>query len=355
MSYAGSLLVQCENIQEKVVQAFGVDHSIAPYPTSFLEFIMSETNTREIVQQVSPGRGKARNVTVTYFQRIQADEVVEEYGRNCEVTDQRGNLSETYEIDTEDVLTVGEKINAADLTRFCDDNPIYIASRLLSLLNAMDGKISKRVAAEAALLRGNFSKYVTTDTDTFTITSDKLKVKTKDSTSGHLIPGASENITTAAELSLMNGFVGFGGSALREYFNFVAKGCCASQGVDVGEIYREFGFFYGYDPELAKALGSIAYDSLIMRPGALQLLTYTQSEWKEGVSPAFTPGGYMSFATVTPAGVPVDVIITDNCPGEIGIKVIANVRLVGLPADMFGSGDEYEGVTGVAGVVVDNS
>ena len=352
MSYTANALVQCENWQQRLGSVWN-DMTVIKDPIPFLEYVVSPMNANMVNTTVNPGNGKTRTVVMTYTPPILESEVSETSSRTCTTDAVPSNRYQNYEIDTTDLLEVAVKITADQMATVCVDNPNFILEEYIRLMVGLDKKIASKSAAEAALLVGDYSTYVTTDGSTWTMSGDKLQVATK--SSGSIIPGAWENISSAANASGLNGVVGFGGSALNEYMNLTMNGCCANQGLDVAGIYNEFGYAYGYDPRLASALGSVANDSLIMQPGAFQLLHYTQTPWLNGVSAFFNPGSYNAFATTTPAGVPVDVYVTDNCPGELIIKVVANTKLVALPSDMFKFGDPFEGVNGTAGVVVSNA
>ena len=353
MSYNNNVLVQCEDLQFKLGNVWA-NYSETQDPIPFLEYLRSAENRNGMEQTISPGNGKVKNVTLTYFPRIPESAVLNEDGRNCAAPLTYGNNFQNYTIDTEDVISSGETITGSDLARFCDNNPEYIASRILAHMLVIDRATATKTANEAALLKGLYSDYVTGDPGTYTVNgSDNLVVATK--AAGLIVPGAWENIQSAATATGFNGTVGFGGSAMKEYMNLTMNGCCANQGLDVRAIYDEFGFFFGYDPKLAVAMGNITNGNLIMIPGALQMLTYTLNQWRDGMPVEFSAGGYAAFNGTTPAGVPVDIYITDNCPGTLAIKIIANTKLVALPNDMFVTGDVYAGVTGSAGVTVLNA
>jgi hypothetical protein len=64
---------------------------------------------------------------------------------------------------------------------------------------------------------------------------------------------------------------------------------------------------------------------------------------------------YAKFIMFSPrTGLPIDIVLKDDC-GTISVVGYANTKLVGLPTDMFASGDEYRGVTFVNKLLVTNS
>jgi len=352
MSYTVNALVQCENWQERLPDVWDTMPLIKD-PIPQLEFILSPENMNGFNFLINPGEGKTRTGVATYTPPVLESEVIAEDGRNCNATAVPSNRFQNYEIDTDDVLSIGRKITAQQLKTVCVSNPDFILQEFIRLLVGIDKAIATRTANETALLLGKYSTYVTTDAVTWTMAGDDLRIATK--SGGAITPGAWENVQSAATASGMSGIVGFGGSSLNEYMNLTKNGCCANQGLDIGAIYNEFGFAFGYDPRVALAIGTISGGNMIMVPGALQLLHYTQNGWLDGVADFFVSKSYNAFTFQTPAGVPVDVFVTDNCPNELTIKVIANTKLAALPNDMYQNGDPFVGVTGTAGVVVVNA
>lgn len=348
MSYGSQVLIQCTDLQDKLSEVWGKTSMGVSDPIPFLEYIVSDANRNMIDDMVTFGNGKTRNVQLTFFQRLLEDTVVAASERGCAATEKYGNCDEVYSIDTTDLLKSGELINAADLARFCESNPMYIAERLAHHLNVIDRAVATKIAGQASALLGGWSADAV---QYYSITGDVLEVATKDG-SGNYSIGAWEQINNAARMSGYEGLVGFGSAGLAEYMRLSQSGCCANQGLDVVDIYNQWGYAFAYDRRLADALGSIANNSLIMEPGALQLIDYTETPWKDGVMD-FSPG-YIGEQITTPAGVAVDLYIKDDC-GKLSINVFANVKLVGLPDDLFGTGDNFDGVQFAAAVNVNNS
>jgi len=351
MSYNATLLTQCEDMQNRLEEAWGVNSLFPRDPIPFLEYILSPENVNLVDATVNPGEGKTMNVNMTYFQRYLESEVTDASERGCDVGDKKGNCVKQYTIDTTDLVQSGERISAADLERFCQNNDNYFAERIVAHFDAIDRRVATKTAEEAHLLLGKWSQDVQT---AYTVTNDALEVATKDASTDDFKIGAIEQINQAALMSSFGGFLSFGGQALNEHARLHETGCCSNLGLEVLEIYNQYGFAFAYDRRLATALGSVVNGNLIMQPGALQLLMYTQTPWKENISVDFM-SGYAAFSATTRAGVEVDVYIKDNCPGNVDINVFANTSLVGLPDDMFPTGDNFEGVNYVAEVTVDNS
>ena len=349
MSYLSQLLVPCEDLQYKIAEMFGKDGTMPLDPITFLEYVNSPANTSRIIAEVAPGSGKVRNVNVTYFQRLLESTVTDATERGCDVGEEVGNCVTQYTIDTTDLVQSKERISAEQLKRYCDNNPTFMAERLLMHLNVIDRKVATKIGTEAALLTGTYSNDAE---DFFTVTDNSLQIATKDA-SGNYAIGAHQEIKQATDMTGFSSALMFGGAALQQYMELTLAGCCADQGLSVEEIYNLYGYSFGYDRRLATALGGQT-QNLVMEPGSLQLLQYQQEGWKDNMPIDFN-SGYASFPLTTPAGVKVDVYIKDNCPGNVDINIFANTKLVGLPEDLFPTGDNFDGVNYVGQVNVNNS
>ena len=351
MSYHTSVYTACEDLQGRMsnVWGMGTDPQLRRDPSVFLEWLLSPANVNGINQTVNPGNGKTRTVNLIYDQPYLESQVLSVGDRDCRTGDPDGDKVETYEIDTTDILEWKQSFKLADLTRKCEENPDFIARRMLMGMIAVDQAAATKIAGQAAALAGEWS----TDVETaMTVTSDELIVETKDA-QGNLKGGALEEIQWAAQASGFGSFVGFGGQLLDQHFRLSLAGCCAKWGVHIGELLNQYGFAFGYDRRLATALGSVTANNLIADVGALQVLHYTENEGLNGIESFNLAAGNFYGTAVTPAGIPVDVTIKDECK-TFTIQIQANVKLVGLPTDMYRTGSNFEGVNGVALVKVTN-
>lgn len=346
------LLIACEDLGAKLDQVWAsADPLSAVDPIPFLEFILSPENTSGIVQAVAPGRGKVRSVNVQWEQRIAESEVTSVTGRDCEATGTNKMFEANYTIDTQDVEKISQVIKVEDLAHLCEDNPNYVARQIAKMADAMDRKVASNIASEAAALVGRYSASAATYFGNSAMPSpyDTLVVATKDA-SGNIVPGAWEKIDMARIMSGFSSFVGFGSAALAEYMRLGLAGCCTNYGLDIAEIYNLYGKSFAYDRRLAAALATDS-DALFMEIGALQLLTYTQNPGL-GVLNFDLP--FEAFNMVTPRGLPVDVLIKVDCPGEIHINMFSNTKLIGQPDDLYAVGDDFRGTKGTGFVKITN-
>lgn len=350
MSYINPVYTACEDLQTRLSNVFSNSQELNRDRSPFLEFVLSPQNSNGINQIISPGGGKVRTVNLVFDQPILESEVSTQSDRDCRPGEKRGDKVETYEIDTSVVYESSEKIAIADLTTKCEANADFIARRLMMHMLAVEKKVATVTATQAAAQIGNYSKDVIAAESL--AADDNLVVSTLDA-SGNYKAGALELVQWAADASGFPNVVGFGGRLMDQHIRLALAGCCTNWGVDVFELLAQYGFAFAYDRRLSTALGSVSTKSLITEPGNFQMLTYLENPAMETLGNyEFKKNEYVT--GFTPAGVPVDITIQENCK-VLSIQVQATTKLVSKPTDMFQVGDNYEGVTGAAEVTVDNS
>jgi hypothetical protein len=342
-------LVQCENLQARIEAAFG-QSTVPNEPKPHLEFLTAPENTREIVQTILPGQGKIKTVNVVYQPEHGIGELEEGVDpNNCTASTKRGEKSEQYTIDESDNVSDSQLIVSNDLIRHCEDNELYIGGVILKLMRNVERGVAKKSAEQAVLLAGNWASDVA-DVDG----DGNLEVKTLFNNGLEMAAFTSEIINTSL---LQTGYMTpiiFGGIQLNQYYKRHVAGCCSNAGLDLAAMAAAFGVSNAYDFYIQQALGGQQFN-MVTQPGAQQLLAYTLAPWKDGVGSIPIQGAnYFKQVLLTPAGVPVDVTIKDDC-GNLSIIVTATTKVIGLPNDMFAAGERYEGVTFTNTIEVKNS
>ena len=87
--------------------------------------------------------------------------------------------------------------------------------------------------------------------------------------------------------------------------------------------------------------------------GAVQWLSYNLAEWNSNFTPS-VGNGYARTIAFTPAGVPVDLTLKDDC-GNLSVIVTAIGKIVTLPTDIYEAGDKFAGVNYVNCVSIVNA
>jgi hypothetical protein len=112
---------------------------------------------------------------------------------------------------------------------------------------------------------------------------------------------------------------------------------------------NQFGKAFLYDKRVATAIGGNNLKSIMFQAGSVALITYNEASQVPNLG-----ANYAKFKMFSPrTGLPIDIVLNDTC-GVISVTGYANTKLVGLPVDMFATGDEYDGVTFVNKLLVTN-
>ena len=341
------ILSECPNIQAPLGQLFIEVGQRESLP--FLEYLNSPENVKLIRQQVSTGGGKLRTVEARWIQRLPETEVEEGADiTNCTATNVYGDSTTTYTLETTDTYQASQLISGADIARHCQDNSVYFLESVMRLMDVIDRKVASAAAVQAVAAIGSWG----TDVEGFyDVTGDCLEIQTINGTN-EVNPFALADITQATAMANYPAPpIAFGGAAMQRYANAVKAGCCSTSGIDLLAISQQNGFGFAYDSRLAAAQGDQT-SALITTAGAIQWLSYNLAEWNSNFTPSVGMG-YSRTIAFTPAGVPVDLTLKDDC-GNLSIIVTAIGKIVTLPTDIYEAGDKFAGVNYVNCVSIVN-
>ena len=315
----------------------------------FLEYLLSPENAKLIRTEVAPGNGKLKTVQARWIQRLPETEV-EEAGDilTCTSSNTYGDSTTTYTVETTDTYTASQLINAADIARHCQENSRYVLESIMRLMDVLDRKIASVAAVQAVAAIGSWG----TDVENFyTVTGDCLEIATISGT-GEVNPFALADITQAAQMAnYPSAPIAFGGAAMQRYANAVKAGCCSTSGIDLLAISQQNGFGFAYDSRLATAQGDQT-SALITTAGAIQWLSFNLAEWNTGITPV-AGSNYSKTLVFTPAGVPVDLTMKDDC-GNLSIVMTTTGIIATLPTDIYEASDKLAGVNYVNCVSIVN-
>ena len=342
MSYIASL-VACPDLQDRINGYFGCDKAtmLKVNETGLVQFLNSPVNTNNVLSNtISPGSGKLRTLELTYTPRIKSDDIETTITReSCVATEPYGNRSASYTLDTTVGVQDSKKIRMADLVRICQDDQTYIESMLMAMMDAQIRKMDIIAAQQAVLLAGNFG--VSEDDVT-----DDVKTVSTQRTGGGLSDDFVSEIDFASDNAgyCMTPFI-LGYGEIYKAYKKLAAACCADNGLNVAALAQAVGLTGSFIPDrnIKTALGTAA-DFITVDPGALQLLTYNQFE---GYGNMMDTDIFTQKTIVHPqTGIKFDYQAKFDC-GYWHFFISVAFKVVGVPTDLYYSGDIYDGVTGV--------
>lgn len=316
-------------------------------PMPFAEFMASPLNNKGLSQVIAPGGGKKRSIELLYTTRIPESAVAENDTDLCACTDERGNCSQVYDIDPDANLSICEKIKNTSLRGICKPNDQIIMEKMAYMVDALERRIATEIVQQASFLAGEWNT-----AEVPNVVNGQLIIKTKKDSDGFSVnPFAMPEIDFALSAS---GYCGtpviFGGRELFQYYRTLLAGCCADSGIDLSSMLSLYGKAVMYDPRVANtANGFVGGQNIgiVTQPGALALLTWNEFGWNAGLTnlPFQNGANYARTLIVSPRlGIPMDVIVKDECPGTLTITLSAVVKVVSIPNDIFPVGDKYRGV-----------
>lgn len=362
MSIIADVLTACPTIQDTLNAQWGSPNCVGAdekYP--HLQFLLSDANRRPISMNMTPGGGKTRQIQLTYYQRLLESTVASDQSNpNCGVGVFQEDANITYSIDTTiNKQSQGFRITPTYAENVCRGNGEIFAYQMFRDMDSLVRRVATLAANQSATLYGTWGNGLfTTGTDPGEVTANELHVKTLTTVASNTINlldshpviwNAWEDIGGCGAPFIV------GGTTLQHYYQATRHGCCADQGIDLSGIVSEFGYSYARDRRVAVALGS-EDKALIMSPGAQQLIQYLRSPWKDGMPAEVNAGAdYIHTSVMHPGtGLLFDWTVNDDC-GVVTSNLTWTGKVIGMPDDMFASGDVYAGWKGVAKIKVLNA
>lgn len=354
MSYTVGDLVDAVNIQENLDMVFAnVQDPIQVQKVPFTQWLNNPMNRGRLYQSVAIGNGQTRTVEVQYDQEWDAALVTSNVTNpTCTgATYVPTNNSQEYTIDTSVNRGVSWKITRGVVETAKVTPSEYFNRSLAKAVAAVEWAVELKEAAAAVAAVGGWSTDVTdwaTASADVAISGAYLQVQTRQTSSSvNPYPYTAQNIATAAEL---NGYVLppmiFSGTSLRDWATIgdAASYGLMDNGINLQALFDRFGFAVQYSRAIKTAY-SDNDKALMIHPGALQLLAFTQSDWRSGMPLVDMGSNYASGVIFGPrTGIPMDFTVSDNC-GTINCQLVATTSVVALPTDMFNPNNQYTGVT----------
>lgn len=340
------LLSVCPNIQERL-DAVWADKAYPQKEYAHLQMLRSDANRRQIVERIVPGRAKIKTVEVTWFQFFNGSFVEGQVQPVCTATEKYGDNIKEYTIaQTDSIGTGGEIIDIRDLDLYCQENGTYFLDRLRFHLEAIDRGVAEKTAAQAVAQIGKYRSTVSP-----VDANDYLEVFTQ-LANGNYNPRVIHQIKTAARKTGYTAPVVFADD-LFSYFEFNSlTGGIAASGNDLMRAMNQMGIVVLFDDFLPDAMGGAEF-SYMTELGASQLITHSSAPRLEGVLPELLARGsnYAMFSLLSPAGLPVDFTISDDC-GNISVVPTVTSKLITLPEDLYPAGSQYDGVNFTNGISI---
>lgn len=310
-------------------------------------FLNSPVNRSGIIQrQISTGRGKKRILELEFTPRILPSEIGTSSVRQCNSGTNYGNQCETYEMG-DDHLSADWRFRIEDLADTCKDNPQWVEDSILNHMNAMVRRLDQEYSTRLTTLNGDFA-----NGETGTNPANDLKTVNTQDAAGDFDRNLIREMEFASKnMSYCTIPYVIGWNETDKYFNEQRAGCCADEGIDIGEFSRGNPSVFIPDVNIETDFGANHF--ITMAAGATQPLFYTEFEGPEGTN-SFNDESYIQGVLTHPSlGIPFNFLFNVDC-GVLSYQLRINWDLVGMPAGMFFAGDRLTDVTFVNDYVIVN-
>jgi len=348
-------LIDCPNLLVNVDQAFSRP-GVIQEPLPFLQYVLSNTMREGLSIAMVPGDAHVRTVQVKYVQRLNETTVQANVPNpNCSPGVVYKEMSTTYDMDTSVNFGVGFRWNIKDFQRICGGTPQIIFDMIAKLGDALDRKVATSFANKVVTNHiGNWAR----DTQNYNgtvVTQPTLNVATK-LANGNTDPTLYEVVRRAMAVSGYGSAAVFTDQTLLQYANNALTGCCVNDlGYDLAAQLARYGIVFTWDRRIETALKLLNPDGngLMVAPGSLAAVSFTQAEWKNGVPLATEGGNYFYTSVFTPAGLKADLTFKDDC-GDVVLNMVVTTDIFGMPDDLYSNEDVYSGIVGVNKITVTN-
>jgi hypothetical protein len=339
MSHDTTSIIACPTLQDQLNQHFLTQANPldAREKQGFTDlFLNSSINTNGLLQnKISPGRGKKRIVELIYTPPILESEIGTTPAKLCTSTNEAGMLSEQYEIADDEGVNFDEKFDLLNMANMCQDNALWFAGRIQAIMDGLTKKMGTINAQQLALLTGNFG------TGESGVTNDVKDIATRDADDKFILSAWAKIVFAAENAGYPGAPFLFGWGEIYQYMKEAKAGCCAVEGIDIGSYVSNNDLLFVPDKKIKTALGSENF--LMLAPGAVQLLQWLEFEGERGINVIDTEVYKQTVITDPKTGYRFDLQIKNDC-GAIHVNMKLAHKLVGMPNDMFSSGDAFEGV-----------
>lgn len=357
---ATTALNACPNLQLELNENFNTcNAAMLREESPLFSFLMNPANTGRVQYAVSPGRAKVRTVELRYDQRINTNETVANVANpTCTSTTERGDYITSYTIDTSENITLEQLFELDDWITICRSGGTLLAQKIQMMIDTVVRARAKKTAQEVAVLIADAQWDDSVALSGLTVNgSNQLVTSTLKPSSTDLSTLALMDIDQALTLTNYCApvFIG-GGTLLPRYYDMLNAGCCASAGVDMSELLRAKGKYVTVDKDIINATANYNL-SWAIEVGALSLIEFAKNEIYQDpyIASQIQDAATNYMVIVDPkTGHKMDLNLTLTC-GKIHAQLVSTAKAVGLPADMFGTGDTMRGVKFINQILITNS
>lgn len=329
----------CPAVQRNLFPVMDKNRTNPSFPSiddiSFVMALVSPMNTAGTLQeQVNPAPGRQKTVNRYYHPRLPISEAVQDAIKVCTSSNKIGRLIDVVELD-DTGISYNVAINPSDLFDMCEEDPEYVESVILDQMSLCLRALDAQLTSDALPLVGAWESTQTG------LVGNVLTYPTRDAEGKIDADFITEIEFAAKNAEYQSKPIIIGWNEQWKVFRKLEFGCCTDFGQDIGEIARAFSHVFIGNRNIPATFGTDG--ALMWEPGSLQLITFNEYRGPTGLR-TFDDDTQKQTVLLDPwVGLPWDYYTTLAACGDWVLGVKLNYKLVGMPTDMFHSGDNQDG------------
>lgn len=315
-------IVAAANVQAGLVEAFNGRTNMVSEGAPVVEVLKDPLNTNGFLQaRMVPGNSKERIVELEYKQRLLESEASTSALPDCDGGDEPGDLSTTYNLDTDVGVSHTWTVRPRNLQAGMIANDLWVAQEIQRNMDMLARKMDTTCASKIVLNSGDFRDGDTSKT-----------VATKNSAGGNVFDAIEEIDYQMKELEFYGTPLVLGHGETTRYYKAIAANCCADTGRNLAEYAAQNETVFVQARKIETAAG--ADNFIVMAPGAAQLVQFNEFDGPEGIM-AVDGGNYFQGVLADPVtGIEYDYIAKLDC-GVWTFQLKTAFDVFFMPTDMY--------------------
>lgn len=320
---------------------------------NLMRFILSDVNKMDLIQnQINYRDHGRRAVELVYGQRY-LESTVSTTGRiQCETFSVDGETSAVYELDPDDGVRHGFSVTMSELEERCGDDAMYFVKELKKSMDVCVRKLETLAAIHVLAGGGKFAKDFI---ENGTAGTNAAKTGAAKLSNGGINTEMMEIIAQNSTANEYPSVYVFGGFAWDAYARALGAAVGNTElGIDAGAYKTANGYNWLFSDKI-QMNASNDNDAVALMPGAIQFLSFNEFKGPRGNYSVIDSDQLKQGVLLYPD--PTLPILFDyraeyKCTDNTGIRkwhiqVGVICDFVGLPSDLYQTGDQLEGINGV--------
>jgi hypothetical protein len=352
-----STFVDCNGLQDSLDNVWGINNQQLGN-VNILRFILNPINSQYLKTKINFRAHGRRDVEAIFGQRFLESQVTDSGRLLCTTGITDGTTSQPYSIDPDNGVQMTISFTAQELETMCMSDKDFLTNEVKKVMDVLVRRMETKAATFITTNTGNFADYVIQGDPA----ADTAKTGKTFTSGGTILTDMLFQIdyNTMANESQEKPWV-FGGSEWQRYFTALNAACCGDLGVDAGVYQASNGSKFVYSDRVQMQTDENTGIAIV--PGAIQMISFNEFMGESGNILFMNDDALKQTVLLYPdPTIPLyfDYRAEYKCAdGETERKWHFTLGLIhefiGLPTNMYQTGDQLEGVTYINEYVINNA